>query len=366
MTGAPAREPVFAVLSGGGTGGHVYPAVALAEVLAARGHPRAGLRFVGARRGLEARVVREAGFDIELLPGRGLQRRVTLENLTAAREAAVAFRRAWRLLGAWRPRVVVGFGGYASLPAVVAARSRRVPTVVHDQDAAPGLANRIAVRLGARAATSLPAAALPGAVLVGNPVRPELLTVRRDPQHPPLVALWGGSLGAGTVNDAALDLYDRWRTQHDVALRLVSGPRNLDGCAARLAALRRRGDALAFSLDGYEPAMAALLGRTAVAVCRAGAGTVAELAATGTPAVLIPLPGAPHDHQTRNAEAFAAVGAGVVLADGACTGERLAGVLDELLGDVARRERMSEAARGLARPDAAERLADLVEEAAGG
>jgi UDP-N-acetylglucosamine--N-acetylmuramyl-(pentapeptide) pyrophosphoryl-undecaprenol N-acetylglucosamine transferase len=144
----------YALISGGGTGGHVFPALALAEELLARGHTRDELRFVGAERGLEATAVPAAGFAVDLLPGRGLQRgrtpRHVVENLRTTWDTVIALVRAVRLVRRLRPRVVVGVGGYASLPALVGARLAGVPTVVHEADAHPGLANRIAVRLGAR------------------------------------------------------------------------------------------------------------------------------------------------------------------------------------------------------------------------
>ena len=187
----PSHE-AFAVITGGGTGGHVYPALALAGELVGRGHSRDTIRFVGASRGLEARVVPERGYAIDLLPGRGFQRRLTIANLRAAWDTLVAFVRARRIIRRVRPRVVVGVGGYASLPSLIAARLRRVPSVVHEQNAAPGLANRIAVRMGAKPAVSLPGTPLRAAVLTGNPVRSEIAAVRRAPDADlPLVAVFG-------------------------------------------------------------------------------------------------------------------------------------------------------------------------------
>jgi UDP-N-acetylglucosamine--N-acetylmuramyl-(pentapeptide) pyrophosphoryl-undecaprenol N-acetylglucosamine transferase len=356
---------VFAVITGGGTGGHVYPALALADALVARGHPRETVRFVGARRGLEARVVPEAGYAIDLLPGRGLQRRVTAANLRAGWDTLTAFARARRIVRQSRPAIVVGVGGYASLPTLVAARLQRIPAVVHEQNAAPGLANRVAVRMGARAAVSLPGTPLRGAVLTGNPVREEIAAVRRDPDPArPLVTVFGGSLGAGRLNDAALGLYERWRDRTDVGVHHVTGPRNHEVCAARLAASRRPSDTLDYELVGYEDHMERLYARTTLAVCRAGAITVAELAAAGVPSVLVPLPGAPGDHQTRNADALVGAGAAVVVPDAECDATRLDAELRGLLADPARLAAMSANGRTLGRPDAAARLADVVEEVA--
>lgn len=367
MTDAGAGERAFAVVAGGGTGGHVYPALALARALVARGHPAGTIRFVGARRGLEASAVPASGFDVELMPGRGLQRRLTVANLRAAWEALVALVASFRLLGRWRPRVVVGFGGYASLPCLVAARLRRLPTVVHEQNAAPGLANRLAVRMGARAAVALEGTPLRGATVTGNPVRPEIVAVERDPDPDRATVVFvGGSLGARRLNQAALGLYDRWRRRTDRAVVHVSGRRDHDDCRVSLEGLRRPGDALRYDLVGYEEHMERLYARAAVVVCRAGALTVAELAASGTPAVLVPLPGAPGDHQARNARAMVDAGAAVLVTDADCDAPRLDTEVGELLARPDRLATMGSAARAMARPDAAERLADVVEEVARG
>jgi UDP-N-acetylglucosamine--N-acetylmuramyl-(pentapeptide) pyrophosphoryl-undecaprenol N-acetylglucosamine transferase len=356
-------ERVYALLAGGGTGGHVYPAIAVAQELMARGHARSALRFVGARRGIEGRVVSEAGFEIDLLAGRGLQRRFTLANIEAIWGAFTAFLVALKLLRRYRPRIVIGFGGYASLPCVVAARVLRIPTVVHDQDAAPGLANRIGVRLGARSAASLPGASLGNAVLTGNPVRASITRIVRDPAHDPaLLAVYGGAQGARTINRAALGCYDGWRARSDVAVRHVCGPRNVAECAAALDAQRRDGDALVYDLVPYEPHMETLLARASLVVCRSGAGTIAELTVAGVPSVLVPLAGSPSDHQVRNARTLEAAGAAVVVLDNECNPESLDKVVSDLLAEPDRLERMGAAARVLGRPDAAERLADLVEE----
>ena len=368
----PAAEPlraehvsdsVFAILAGGGTGGHTYPAIAVAQELVRRGHPTSSVRFVGGRRGIEGGVVAEAGFAIDLLAGRGLQRRLTPANVTAIGGAVAAFVVALRLVRRYRPRVVVGFGGYASLPCVVAARVLRVPTVVHEQDAAPGLANRIGVRLGARPAVSLPGTPLRNATLTGNPVRSSIASIARQPaRDPALLAIYGGAQGARTINRAAIGCYGRWRDRTDMTVRHVCGPRNEIECVAALGEQRREGDRLTYELVPYDAHMEALLARATLAICRAGAGTVAELTVAGVPAVLVPLPGSPSDHQARNAQALEQAGAAVVVRDEECDPARLDAVVTELLASAARLDEMGAAARRVGRPDAAARLADLVEE----
>ena len=355
---------VFALLAAGGTGGHLYPAIALADALVARGHDPASIRFVGARGHLEATIVPEAGYAIDLLPGRGLRRRLTLSNLVTIWEAMQATIRAVFLIRRYRPAVVVGFGSYAALPTVVAARLLRRPTVVHDRDAAPGLGNRIGVWLGARAATSLPTTALKGATLVGNPVRADLRAIERRPQDPPLVLFMGGSQGARTVNRAAIGLYDRWRGRADVVVHHVCGPSHVDDSLARLTALRHADDTLDYQLVAYESDVAALLSRVTIVVGRSGASTVAELTASGVPSLLVPLSGSPGDHQTRNARVLVDAGAAILVADAECNASRLDAELSPLLAEPSRLQAMGKAALKLGRPDAADRLADLVEETA--
>src|SRR5581483_60547 len=186
-----------------------------------------------------------------------------------------AFTRAFRLVGRLRPKIVLGVGGYASLPCVVAARLRRVPAVVHEQNAAPGLANRIGVRLGARAAVSIPGPPLRRATFTGNPIRPVMADVRRSPVQPPLVLVFGGSLGAGRLNDAAFDLYDRWRDRDDVAVLHVTGTRDHARCRTHLDALRQAADRLHYDVVPCEDHMERAYGDASIAVCRAGAVTVA-------------------------------------------------------------------------------------------
>jgi UDP-N-acetylglucosamine--N-acetylmuramyl-(pentapeptide) pyrophosphoryl-undecaprenol N-acetylglucosamine transferase len=366
----PAGAAVYALVAGGGTGGHVYPALALADALVARGHARDTIRFLGAGRGLEARAVPAAGYAIDLLPSRGFQRGVTVnhivDNVKMLGAMAVAMARALKIVRRLRPRVVVGVGGYASVPGILAARVLRIPVVIHEQNAVAGLANKLAARLGARVAVSFPGTNLPGAEVIGNPVRTSLASLERHPDPDrPLLGVVGGSLGSPRLNDAALDLYDRWRSRADVQVRHVAGKRHYDDCRSRLDGLQRAQDTLVYELVPYEEHMDRFYGTASLAVCRAGAVTVAELAAAGVPSVLVPWPGAAGDHQTDNARVMEQAGAAVLVPDATADGARLDAVARELLLDPVRLASMANAAKSLARPDAADRLADLVEESAG-
>jgi len=179
-----------------------------------------------------------------------------------------------------------------------------------------------------------------------------------------MLGVVGGSLGSPRLNDAALDLYDRWRARGDVAVRHVAGKLHYDDCRSRLDELHRSQDALIYELVPYEDYMDHFYGKASLAVCRAGAVTVAELAAAGVPSVLVPWPGAAGDHQSDNARVMESAGAAVLVPDAEADGARLDAVAGELLLDPDRLTTMAAAARALARPDAADRLADLVEETA--
>ena len=378
-TGTVARA--WAVIAGGGTGGHLYPGLAVAHELVARGHEPATLRFVGARRGVEARARALEGFPSTLLPGRGLSRRLSAASLLVNVEAAVgvvaAIVMAVGYFARWRPAVVVSLGGYAGLPCVVAATIWRVPVVVVNVDAVPGSANRLAARVAAVCAVGSPDVRLPRAVFTGAPVRGAMAGIDRSPGGKCLarqrlglpagakvVAVSGGSLGSLRINRATAQLAELWAGRGDVAIRHVVGRRDWDLFRSASPASAVAGEGLVYQLVEYEEDMAGLYSAADVAVQRAGANTVAELALAGVPSLLVPLPGSPGDHQGANARAMANAGGAVVVADDELDGERLARELDALLADPEHLARMGEAARALGRPDAAGNVADLVEQQA--
>ncbi|MGI8686518.1 MAG: undecaprenyldiphospho-muramoylpentapeptide beta-N-acetylglucosaminyltransferase [Acidimicrobiales bacterium] len=363
---------MWALVAGGGTAGHVLPAVAIARALVARGRPPAAMHFVGSSRGQEARLVPEAGFAVTLLPGRGIARRPTPDNVGAVIGLVRAVGKAFVLTARARPAVVVSVGGYASVPCAAAAVTLRVPLVLHEQNAVPGLANRLAGRFARACAVSFEGTPLPRAVVTGNPVRPEVLAVDRTPAgrtraraalglpaEAVVVGVFGGSLGARRINDATFGLVEAWATRSGVAVRHAVGARDWATVSTRLPAVPDGG--LVYDPVEYEQQMPLLYAAADVVLSRAGGSTVAELAAAGVPAVLVPLPGAPNDHQTANAMALVRAGAAVLVPDAELTPERLAAELDPLLADPDRLAAMADAGRRIARPDAADRVADLVE-----
>jgi undecaprenyldiphospho-muramoylpentapeptide beta-N-acetylglucosaminyltransferase len=351
----------------------VVPAIAIGQALVQRGHPIDRVHFVGSRRGMEGRMVADAGFAITLLPGRGISRRLTWRNAGAIAGLAVGAARAMVLVGRLRPSVVITVGGYASVPAALAAVAWRVPLVVAEQNAVPGLANRLAGRFAAACAVSFPGTPLRRAVLTGNPVRGHILAADRSvsgraqaraelglPPDALVVAAAGGSLGARRINDAVLGVAASWAARPGVAIRHVLGDRDFDEFLG--AAPKPSPGGLVYQQVRFEDRMDLLLSAADVAVQRAGASTVSELTVVGVPAVLIPLPGAPGDHQAANARRLAAAGAAVVIPDDELDVARLAAQLDSLLGDDEVRHAMAAAARSLAHPDAADAVASLAEE----
>jgi UDP-N-acetylglucosamine--N-acetylmuramyl-(pentapeptide) pyrophosphoryl-undecaprenol N-acetylglucosamine transferase len=373
MTGRP-----FAVVSGGGTGGHVFEALAIARSLRALGHDPESIELVGSRRGQEAILLAGQGFPFKLLPGRGIVRRLDAasvwSNLGALAGLAWATAKEVLDLARRRPRVVVSVGGYASFPADAAAAVLGVPLVLVTIDAVPGAVHRLLGRRAAANAVAFPGTQLPRAVVTGVAVRPEIAEVDRSeqaaararkelelPEGRRVVGVMGGSLGARSVNLSALGLAERWRGRGDLAIYHVTGRRDADEMQREASArgLSTPGD-LTYRAVPFEDRMARLYEAVDVMVCRAGASTVAELAVAGVPSVLVPLPGAPGDHQTANARRLVDAGGAILVPDASCTPGRLESVLDELFADPSRLRAMGEAARALGRPDAADRIGALV------
>ena len=370
--GARHARRCYALVAGGGTAGHVQPAIAIARALVARGHRQSAVELVGSERGIEARLVPEAGFELTLLPGRGIQRKLSWQNVRSMGALLVAFRRAWKLVGARKPRVVVSVGGYASVPCALAAVVRRVPIVVAEQNAAPGAANRLVSRWAKACAVSFPDTPLPRAVVTGNPVRPEVLAIDRSRDAVPartklgidpdrrVVLVFGGSLGALRINRAALDAARRWAGRGDLHVRHVIGSRDWEELTAGGPPVPP-GAPLRYEALEYDDDMPTSLAAADVVVCRSGASTSFELLAAGLPSVLVPSPFVTADHQTANAGHLARAGAAVVVPDAELDGARLAAEVDALLADPARLARMAHAARAAARPHAADEIAALVE-----
>ncbi|MBI2708294.1 MAG: UDP-N-acetylglucosamine--N-acetylmuramyl-(pentapeptide) pyrophosphoryl-undecaprenol N-acetylglucosamine transferase [Actinobacteria bacterium] len=366
-------QGTWAIVAGGGTAGHLNPGLAVARALVERGHDPATIHFVGAARGPEGTVVPSAGFSVDLLPGRGLQRRAALANVTAALDLVRALAGGIRIVRRHRPAVVVVLGGYASFACGVGAVLARVPIVLLEQNRLAGAVNRVLRRFASASAVSFEGTDLPRAVVTGNPLRPEIRAVAGHPDRRgaraelglpdgrSVVAVFSGSLGSRRINEAVLGLVERWRDRADLAIRHVVGRRDFAE-VVRQSPLPHSGG-LVHQLVEYEDRMDLLLAAADVAVTRSG-GSVFELMAAGVPAVLVPLPIASRDHQKANAEAVAALGGAVIVPDDELDADRLERELDALLRDRDRLASMAAAMRASARPDAADEVAAVVERAA--
>lgn len=363
-------EPAWAIIAGGGTAGHLLPGLAVAGALVQRGHPRSAIHFVGSDRGVEAALVPAAGFTLDQLSGRGIQRRVTPANVGAVVGIIRSLVRAFAIVRRRRPAVVVALGGHASVTCALAAVVLRVPVIVLEQNVRAGAANRLIGRFARAAAVSFEGTDLPRAVVTGNPLRPEIRALDRAldrerarvelglPLDRTVLAVFSGSLGSRRINEAVLGAVKRWFERTDLAVRHIVGTRDFEAFAA--GAPRPGDDQLVYQVVRYEDRMDLLLAAADLAVTRAGGG-VAELAAAGLPAVLVPLPIATRDHQAANARVLTEAGATVLVPDAECSADRLADEVEALLGDRSRLEAMGRAMAGQARREAADAVAALVE-----
>jgi UDP-N-acetylglucosamine--N-acetylmuramyl-(pentapeptide) pyrophosphoryl-undecaprenol N-acetylglucosamine transferase len=357
-------EPLRVVIAGGGTGGHLYPGIAVARELLAR-RPDAVVSFAGTAQGIEARVVPREGFALDVIRSSGVKGKSPVDRARGAALVPVSLADAWRLVSARRPSIVIGVGGYSSGPVVLVAALRGVPTMLLEQNAVPGLTNRLLARVVQAAAVTFDSTQAyfgAKAFVSGNPVRPEFFAASGPHQESALddqtsvtrVLVFGGSQGAHAVNVAMVEAAQELAAGGS-HLRLVhqTGERDVEMVRAGYRQAGLQADVEPFLYD-----MGRQLGQADVVVCRAGATTLAEITAAGKAAVLIPLPTATDDHQRRNAEALANAGAAELLLQRDLTGAVLAARVLALAGDRGRRARMASAARALARPEAARVIVD--------
>jgi len=359
------------MIAGGGTGGHLFPGVAIAEELRARA-PEAAVRFVGTARGIEARVLPELGWDLHLIQVSGLKTVGALGALRGLFRLPRALWQARRAVQQWKPDAVIGVGGYASGPVVLMARLAGVPTAICEQNSIPGLTNKLLGRIARAVFLSFEESRRffkpKKIVMSGNPVRRALVgQLARAAEEPAAeagdgavhVLVSGGSLGAVAVNELAAQALIAI-AQADPARRLAivhqTGEKDLEATRARYAAAGVAAECHAFIRD-----MAAAYRRADLVVGRAGATTVAELAIAGVPAIFIPYPFAADNHQELNAREMAQAGAALMFRQAELTADRLAGALRPLLADPARRRAMGAAMKALARPAAAAAVVDWCE-----
>ncbi len=350
------------MVAGGGTGGHVIPALAIAQEL--RSRYGAQVRFVGTQRGIETRLVPAAGFELHLIEAGALKRvdfATRIKTLLDLPRAVIA---SATLVREFRPDVMIGVGGYASGPAMLVAGMMNVPTVAFEPNVVPGVANRIIAPVVSAAAVHFEATChyFRNCHVTGVPVRHEFFNcLARSQDAPPTLLVFGGSQGAYAINQAVLEALPKL-IESVPSIHVIHQTGEKDYAKAQAVYLRTM---ISAEVSPFIDDMPGAFARADLLVCRSGASTVAEITAAGKPAIFIPLPTAADDHQTRNAATLADANAARLLPQSSLTTDQLVNEIATLLRDGFLRARMSEAARRFAHPDAAAEIAALAARVAG-
>jgi UDP-N-acetylglucosamine--N-acetylmuramyl-(pentapeptide) pyrophosphoryl-undecaprenol N-acetylglucosamine transferase len=358
------------VIAGGGTGGHLYPGIAVARELLAR-RPDAVVTFAGTARGIESRVMPREGFELDLLRSAGLKGRSPIAAIRGIALLPMSALDAWGILSRRKPDLVIGVGGYSSGPVVLLAALRGIPTLLAEQNAVPGLTNRLLARVVSSAAVTFDSTVSffgRRGFVAGNPVRAEFFEKELAPEggshdagiRRPRILIFGGSQGAHAINMAMVEAAPRLAADGGVDITHQTGERDVE-----LVRGAYRDAGLAARVEPFLYAMDREMKRADVIVSRAGSTSIAELTAVGRAAILVPLPTAADDHQTKNAEVLARSGAAEMIAQKDLTGALLAERLLALARDGPRRQSIAAAARTFARPNAAKAIVDKALELAG-
>ena len=367
----------------GGTGGHINPAIAVANMMKER-HPDINILFIGAQGRMEEKLVPQAGYEIKCLPGSGLSRKLNLsgikQNVKAAKNVLTAVSACKKIIKEFKPDVIVGTGGYASFPALYAGSSMGIPTCVHESNAVPGVTTKMAAARASRVLVSFPESAQyyrnqDKVEVVGMPVRKEFILTGKEEakaqlglDHRPVVVSTFGSLGARMMNFAVADMFklekeDNFPFQHIHA----TGSFGWEWMPEHVASLDVdvNGDN-GIDMREYIYNMPTVMAAADVIISRAGASTCNEIGASGTPSILIPSPNVTNNHQEKNARILEGHGAAIVITEDQCSGKVLYNTVQQLLEDHDRRKAMSAAVRDMVVLDSAERICDLIEHLARG
>jgi UDP-N-acetylglucosamine--N-acetylmuramyl-(pentapeptide) pyrophosphoryl-undecaprenol N-acetylglucosamine transferase len=353
------------MIAGGGTGGHIYPAIAIAAEYLSR-DPSRKVIFVGTEKGLERTIVPKAGFPIEFISVGGLKGKGGLDLLRNLARLPLGFIQAFRVVGKHRPNVVLGVGGYSSGPVLLAAWIRRIPTVIHEQNAFPGLTNRLLAKfvkaVGAAFPDALTRMGRPDGIATGNPVRQEFFQTHRQPTtgNRQRLLVFGGSQGSHVLNEAmtgALLFLARLKGRLDIVHQ--TGPNELQKVQE---AYRTSGAFPNARVVAYLDPIVDEIAAADLVVCRAGAMTIGELSAVGRAAIFVPFAAATNNHQELNARVVERAGGGLVITEAELSPERLATAISSIVEDAEKAKRMGEAARTLAAPEAGKRIVDLIEQ----
>ena len=367
----------------GGTGGHINPAIAVANMMKER-HPDINILFIGAQGRMEEKLVPQAGYEIKCLPGSGLSRKLNLsgikQNVKAAKNVLTAVSACKKIIKEFKPDVIVGTGGYASFPALYAGSGMGIPTCVHESNAVPGVTTKMAAARSSRVLVSFPESAQyyrnqDKVEVVGMPVRKEFILTGKEEakaqlglDHRPVVVSAFGSLGARMMNFAVADMFklekeDNFPFQHIHA----TGSFGWEWMPEHVASLDVdvNGDN-GIDMREYIYNMPTVMAAADVIISRAGASTCNEIGASGTPSILIPSPNVTNNHQEKNARILEGHGAAIVITEDQCSGKVLYNTVQQLLEDHDRRKAMSAAVRDMVVLDSAERICDLIEHLARG
>ncbi|HEX6177841.1 MAG TPA: undecaprenyldiphospho-muramoylpentapeptide beta-N-acetylglucosaminyltransferase [Thermoanaerobaculia bacterium] len=359
--------PEILMIAGGGTGGHIYPAIAIARAYVERDPSRRAV-FVGTEKGLEKTIVPKAGFPLEFISVGGLKGKGGLDLVKNLARLPLGFIQAFRVVGKHKPSIVLGVGGYSSGPVLLAAWMRRIPTMIHEANAFPGLANRSVAKfvtgVAVAFADALPRLKRPDGVVTGNPIRKEFFEAAKTaggaagaPRKQRLL-IFGGSQGSRVINDAmtgALLFLARFKDNLEIVHQ--TGPNELQKVQDAYRAS-------AFTNARVVPYLDPIVGEIAAAdlvVSRAGAMTIGELSAIGRAAVLVPFAAATNNHQELNARVVEKAGGAIVITENELSPEKLAGSIAGIISDSGRATRMGTAARTLATPEATNKIVEFIE-----
>jgi UDP-N-acetylglucosamine--N-acetylmuramyl-(pentapeptide) pyrophosphoryl-undecaprenol N-acetylglucosamine transferase len=354
------------MVAGGGTGGHIYPAIAIAREYVARDSSRRVV-FVGTEKGLEKNIVPKAGFPLEFISVGGLKGKGGVDLLRNVSRLPLGFLQAWKVVGKHRPDVVLGVGGYSSGPVLLAAALRGIPTIIHEANAFPGLTNRLLARFVRAVAVAFPEA-LPrmkrqDGLVTGNPIRKEFfdkgaVAPAGATDRKQRLLIFGGSQGSRVINDAMTgSLLFLARLKDRLSIVHQTGPNELEKVRAAYRMSAFPDARVVPYLDPIVDELAA----ADVVVCRAGAMTIGELSAMGRAAILIPFAAATNNHQELNARVVEKAGGAVVITETELSPERLGLTVAEIVNDPDRARRMGQASRTLATPEATQKIVDYIE-----
>ena len=363
------------LISGGGTAGHVIPAVAIGKALYDKGvlKKKNEIHFVGSKRGVGREIVNEAGFEMTVLPGRGIQRKITFRNVFSIISLFLGFLRASIMIAKAKPEIIVVMGGYASLACGLAGKLFKIPLLVAEQNAVPGATNKIIANFAEVSAVSFEGVNLPNSVLTGNPLRAEILQfietgsrrgARRElgVDNRAMITVFGGSLGARHLNETVFELSQYWEGKA-ISIYHVVGIRDW----REFSRLEQKsiGD-VEYKMIEYLNDLTILIGAADLVISRAGATSVSEITALGSPSILIPLPNSPGNHQEANARFFEKNGSAILLPDNELNYASLSNKISYLLDNESILSEMGERTRGVTYLTAGDDIADLISSIIGG